>query len=124
MTAKACDATRAGQVLMRAPEGAGDFSDLVWVIASVLGNRAGVRGVDVQRAVDGGSLSGYVTAENAQYVRDVAAALGWRLYELDGTYCNTWGMLGETQVDVTWLTPRAADGASESPQLGDEEAGS
>lgn len=122
-TTSVFDATRAGQVLMWAPEGAGDFADLAWVIGGVLGNGAGVRGLDVHRAADG-SLFGYVTAENARYVREVAAALGWRVYESGDTYCDSWGLLGEVHVEVTWLAPSANEAPSIASVLVDEEAGS
>lgn len=102
------DAEQAGQVLMWSPEGAGDFADIAWVIAGLLGNGAGVRGLDVHRSLDGDALHADVSATSAAYVAAVAAGHGWRLYAPDDTYPNTYGAVGEILVNVTWLSPDRA----------------
>jgi hypothetical protein len=121
MTAtKAIDATRAGQVLIWAPEGVGDFADLAWVLAETLGNGSGVHGLDVHRGQDGHSLFAQVKCDSPAYVRDVAARLGWHLF-VSRSYATAVGRVGDVLVEAVWILPHDSDAA---PQIvKDEEAG-
>lgn len=116
------DAARAGQVLMWQPQGAGDFADLAWVLAEVLGNGAAVTGLDVSRAASG-ALFGRVRCDNPGYVRDAASRLGWHLYEPDDTYANAWGQVGDMVVDLVWLAAKPDDISGSPVDQGSEGVG-
>lgn len=110
------DATAAGQVLMWAPEGAGDFADVAWVIAGVLGNGAGVHSVEVQR-LDNGSMYATVRVNGREHVRQAAEEHGWRLYAPDDSYATATSMLGEIHLGVIWLAPKDDESESGTSQL-------
>ena len=101
-------------------EGVGDFADVAWVLAQAFGNGPGVRGVEIRRLETGGTHA-YLTTTGPEYVRAVAAAFGWSLYEPDHGYANASGRLGEVLVSVSFVergrvnrAARAADGAVSS----------
>ncbi len=88
--------------LPAAPAGVGDFAEVAWIVAQALGNGPGVRGLDVHRG-ETGTLYAYVRASNPSFVRGVAAAFGWSLYDPDGHYVNASGRLGELRVSVSFV---------------------
>ena len=98
----ALDAGEVTAVLPWPAEGVGDFADVAWVLAQAFGNGPGVRGVEIRRAESGGTHA-YLTVTNPRYVRDVAAAFGWEVYEPDETYANATGRLGEVLVSVSFV---------------------
>jgi hypothetical protein len=102
-TASTAGGALAGSVLMWPPEGVGDFADLAWVIAEALGNRAGVRGLDVHQGEE--RLHARVQANDPEYVAAVAADHGWDVYAPDESYAATSGVLADVIVGVYWLAP-------------------
>jgi hypothetical protein len=98
----------AGSVLLWPPEGAGDFADLAWVIAEALGNRAGVRGLNVHQGEE--RLFASVRASDPEYVAAVAADHGWDVYAPDESYVATSGVLADVIVGVYWLDPGSQAG--------------
>ena len=63
-------------------EGVGDFADVAWLLVQALGNGPGVRGLEIRRSETGGTHA-YLTTTKPEYVREVAAAFGWEVYEPD-----------------------------------------
>jgi len=94
-----------GSVVLWPPQGAGDFADLAWVIGEALGNGPGVCGLDVHQSRDPEGLFAYVRTTGSEYVRSVAAAFGWDVYEPDAGYAHTSGVLAGVLLSVTWMRP-------------------
>lgn len=95
------DTGRAGQVLLWAPEGAGDFVDVAWVIAEVVGNGPGVRGMWTHSSASG-QLHVDLQAANREYVFSCATHLNaetWESKDCASTWCDVHGI----SVRVTWV---------------------
>lgn len=96
-------------VLAWPPEGAGDFADVAWLVATALGNNPGVRGLEVEWRA--GRVRVFLTVAGAAYVREVATRHGWVLYHREGWYAISTGTLGGVTVTVNWTLPPPAEAA-------------
>ncbi len=97
----------AGAGLCWPPVGVGDFADVAWFLAGVLGNAAGVAGLEVYRHED--HLYASVSAESREIVEQLGARPGWELWGSPGGQASASGVEGGVRVRASWSSRDYAD---------------